>query len=264
MPHPKILATGEYAGRAWWVMQRVGGQVLGRAWPGMSVLHRRAVILQLGAAMRALHRVGMPVGWQRPDLEPAALDALRTPQEVAAPYQAPPRHIVALGEAARALPFVDTGLVDAAVQLVVERLPLFVDDPQQLVHTDLHWENLMTDGQSLTAILDFERARPAAADLELDVPLRFSYWPHLPVAPDYEASMHAADFRQVPTWLAEAYPELFAGPHLRERLEVYAVVHDLRQGIQFPEQRGLTKPLSSPWNRLRATLSGPGYLAEFV
>ena len=159
---------------------------------------------------------------------------MRTPEDVAAPYQAPPQHIAALGEAARALPRVDTGLVDAAVQLVVARLPLFVDDPRLLAHADLHWENLMTDGQSLTAILDFERARPAAADLELDVLLRFSHWPHFPVAPDYEATLHPADFSQVPTWLAEAYPELFAGPHLRERLEVYAVVHDLRQGIQFP------------------------------
>ncbi|HLZ27264.1 MAG TPA: phosphotransferase [Chloroflexota bacterium] len=167
-------------------------------------------------------------------------------------------------KSASALPFVDTGLVHAAVEFAVQRVPLFADDPRQLVHTDLHWENLMTDGRSLTAILDFERAQSAAADLELDVLLRFSHRPHLPVAPDYEASLQAADFRQVPTWLAEAYPELFASPHLRERLEVYAVVHDLRQGIQFPERPGVTKPPSGTWNRLRATLAGRSYLTAWV
>ena len=264
VPHAKILATGEHAGRAWWLMQRVGGQVLGRAWPSMPVHHRRSVIRELGAAMRALHGVDLPVGWQRPDLAPAALTGLRTPGEIAAPCQPPPWHVEALGDAASALPFVDTGLVHAAVEFVVQRLPLFADDPRQLVHADLHWENLMTDGRSLTAILDFERARPAAADLELDVLLRFSHWPHLPVAADYEASMRAADFREVPTWLSEAYPELFASPHVRERLEVYAVLHDLRQGIQFPERPGVAQPPSGTWSRLRATLSGQSYLAEWL
>lgn len=157
-----------------------------------------------------------------------------------------------------------TGLVDAAIQLVGEQLPLFADAERRLVHTDLHWANLMTDGRSLTAILDFERARPAAADLDLDVLLRFSYWPRLPVAPEYESALHAADFQRVPAWLAEVYPQLLATPHLRERLEVYAVVHDLRQGIQFPDVPGVTKPPSWPWNRLRATLAGDSYLAEWL
>jgi aminoglycoside phosphotransferase (APT) family kinase protein len=264
VPHPRIVANGEHDGRAWIVVQRVHGQELGRAWPAMTLQHRRDVIHQLGAAMHVLHRVATPIGWQRPDLEPAVLARLRTPEEIAAAFQAPPQRIWALGEAARTLPFVDVGLVDAAVQLVVQRLPLFADDPRRLVHTDLHWDNLMTDGVSLTAILDFERARPAPADLDLDVLLRFSHWPHLPVAPDYEASLHAADFRQVPTWLEESYPELFVAPHLRERLEVYAIMHDLRQGIQFPERPGDTKPPTSPWNRLRATLSGDSYFAAWL
>jgi aminoglycoside phosphotransferase (APT) family kinase protein len=264
VPRARILAAGEHKGRAWQVMERVVGEEVASAWPEMSVQHRRDVIHQLGQAMQALHRVEVPTDWQRPDLTPVALAGLRTPEQIAAPFQAPPTRIWALGEAARARPGVDTGLLDAAIQLVVERLPLFACDERRLVHTDLHWANLMTDGSSLTAILDFERARPAAADLDLDVLLRFSYWPRLPVAPEYESALHAADFQQVPVWLAEVYPQLFARPQLRERLEVYAIVHDLRQGIQFPDVPGVTKPPSWPWNRLRATLAGHSYLAEWL
>jgi len=261
VPRATMLTTGEYEGRAWLVMERVVGEEVARAWPEMSVQHRRDVIHQLGQAM---HRIDVPSDWQRPDLTAVALAALRTPEQIAAPFQAPPTRIWALGEAARALSYVDTGLVDAAIQLVGEQLPLFADAERRLVHTDLHWANLMTDGRSLTAILDFERARPAAADLDLDVLLRFSYWPRLPDAPEYESALHAADFQRVPAWLAEVYPQLLATPHLRERLEVYAVVHDLRQGIQFPDVPGVTKPPSWPWNRLRATLAGDSYLAEWL
>jgi hypothetical protein len=94
--------------------------------------------------------------------------------------------------------------------------------------------------------------------------LRFCRWPHLPAAADYEHLLRPADFRALPEWLAAAYPELFAGPRLRERLEVYAVLHDLRQGIQFPELPGRPQPAWSPWNRLRATLSGTSYLREWL
>ena len=76
--------------------------------------------------------------------------------------------------------------------------------------------------------------------------------------------LQPADFRAVTEWLADSYPELFAAPHLRERMEVYTVLHDLRQGIQFPEIPGQARPPWSPWNRLRATLAGASYLGEWV
>ena len=74
--------------------------------------------------------------------------------------------------------------------------------------------------------------------------------------------MNPVDFRDVPAWLADAYPDLFSIPKLRERLEVYAILHDLRHGIQHPEVLGQNSPPWSPWNRLRATLTGKSYLAE--
>ena len=50
----------------------------------------------------------------------------------------------------------------------------------------------------------------------------------------------------------------------RGRLAHLQDMHDLRQGIQFPDVPGVTKPPSWPWNRLRATLAGHSYLAEWL
>jgi aminoglycoside phosphotransferase (APT) family kinase protein len=263
VPRASVEVTGTHQGQPWLVLRRLPGRELGRVWPGLTRAQRRDLIQYLGKVLRALHTVELPVGWQRPDLRPETLSRRRTALEVADPYQQPPERIFALAEAARARPFVDVGLVEASLALVAERLPLFTRDRRVLVHTDLHWENLLVEGATLAGVLDFEMARPGAPDLELDVLLRFCCWPHLPAAADYEHLLRPADFRALPEWLAAAYPELFAGPRLRERLEVYAVLHDLRQGIQFPETPGRRQPAWSPWNRLRATLSGTSYLREW-
>jgi aminoglycoside phosphotransferase (APT) family kinase protein len=123
-------------------------------------------------------------------------------------------------------------------------------------------QNLLVERGQLTAVLDFEMARPAAPDLELDVVLRFCHWPHLPVPAEQEQRMRREDFRSVPEWLAETYPELFDAPRLRDRLEVYAVMHDLRQSIQFPARPG--EPEWRPVQRLRAIVDGRSYLREVV
>ena len=146
--------------------------------------------------------------------------------------------------------------------LVHERLSMFNGNERTLVHTDMFGQNLLVQHGRLTAVLDFEMARAAAPDLELDVLLRFCHWPHLPVAPEEEHLMRREDFRPVPEWLAEVYPELFDVPRLRERLEVYAVMHDLRQSIQFPERPG--EPEWRPVQRLRAVVDGCSYLRDLA
>jgi aminoglycoside phosphotransferase (APT) family kinase protein len=262
VPHPDVLGSGTYRDRPWLLLRRMPGITLMKAWPALSVADRRSVIHQLGQAMRALHHVPMPAHWQRADLRPDALSALAEPLDVAAPYQQPPERVHALARAARAVPGLDHSLVDAAEAFVAERLPLFSADRHVLVHTDLFGQNLLVEGGRLTAVLDFEMARLAASDLELDVPLRFCNWPHLPVPEEDEDLMRPEEFLRVPTWLAEVYPELFAMPRLRERMQVYAVMHDLRQSIQFPERPG--DPAWKPAQRLRAIIRGRSYLRHLL
>jgi hygromycin-B 7''-O-kinase len=262
VPHAELLRRGTYNGRPWLLLRRMPGRALMTAWPKASKSERRSLIHQLGVAMRALHQLPMPTDWERPDLRPSALTRLVEPLAVAAPYQQPPERIHALAAAARELGGVDRGLVDAAEALVRERLHLFSRDPHVIVHTDMFGQNLLVDRGRLTAVLDFEMARAAAPDLELDVLLRFCHWPHLPVAAEEEHLMRREDFRPVPEWLAEVYPGLFPVARLRDRLEVYAVMHDLRQSIQFPERPG--EPEWRPVQRLQAIVDGRSYLRNVV
>ena len=103
-----------------------------------------------------------------------------------------------------------------------------------MIHGDLTFENVLWDGDAVTAIIDFEWARPAPRDLELDVLLRFCAYPFLHVADDYEAQTKAEAYEDVPSWLAEDYPQLFTTPDLRDRLRVYAIAFEVRQLLMLP------------------------------
>jgi hypothetical protein len=121
-----------------------------------------------------------------------------------------------------------------------------------LVHGDLHFENVLWDGARISALLDFEWARPGPPDLDLDVLLRFCAEPGVNVASDYEQQLRRRDYRDVPVWLREAYPDLFAHPRLNERLALYSLAYDLRELLLRPPRHPIEQlPTHHPYNRIR-------------
>lgn len=226
VPHAELVGHGTEERFGWMVLRRLPGEQLGRCWPTMSVADRKAAIEQLGEAMAAVHAVPDPKRFRHPWVE--------KPTPVT--YQQHPRHVGLVATAARALEGVDVALIDDAEAFVVERLGAFADDePVALVHADLHFENLLWDSTSLrlTAVLDFEMARPAPIDLDLNVVLRMCGVGPLLVAEDYEEQIRPADFDDVPRWLRGVYPALFAHPRLIERQEAYAAMYDLRALVAY-------------------------------
>lgn len=137
-------------------------------------------------------------------------------------------------------------------------------DATTVVHGDLSFENVLWDKDHVTALLDFEFARPGPPDLDLDVLLRFAALPHLHVAADYEAQTRAADYANVPWWLAEAYPELFAHPRQFDRVRLYSLAWDVRELLAFPPSEPLTRlHRDHPYQRLVRVLRGTSYLDRF-
>jgi Ser/Thr protein kinase RdoA (MazF antagonist) len=167
----------------------------------------------------------------------------------------------ALARAAE-LPNVDAhAMNDLAAVVEASRSAIVPFDARTLVHGDLTFENVLWDGDEVTALIDFEWARPAPPDLELDVLLRFCAYPALHVADDYEAQTKPAAYEAVPAWLAEDYPQLFAAPALRDRLRVYAIAFEVRQLLLLPPPppaRDLDT--SHPLPRLLQLLSQDSYL----
>lgn len=253
--YPQIVAYGGQLGADWLVVRRVPGKPLSRCWPAMTPLGRRSAVRQLARMLAALHATPCPP--DLPDIDTPQLLGSRRRLGL----QAVDPLLAALDRALE-LPLVDRDILRRARQLVVETGDAIEPfDVPTLVHGDLHFENVLWDGATVTALLDFEWCRAAPADLELDVFLRFCAYPFLHVAEDYEHLTRTEDYEQVAWWLAEDYPDLFRADDAFERTRIYAIAYDVRELLSYPPARP-PRELSPhhPHNRLDGLVRGTSHL----
>jgi aminoglycoside phosphotransferase (APT) family kinase protein len=256
VPHARVVARQPHDGtdrREWLVLERIPGITLTAAWPALGQRERRRAIRQLGEILHALHQVEVPADLRPPWLE----DALAPGGPIRDAYHAPPDRYGDLLAAAEDVPGVDRGVLREVGAFIAERLDAFAPEPAQaapLVHVDVHFGNVMwaaggdKDGGRISALLDFEGARRAPPDLELDTLLRFTREPHL-----YDwrpATLTPRDLTGVVDWLADAYPGLFSHPRLDTRLAVYEALWQLVQLLHYPPASG--DP--NPWDHVLALL----------
>lgn len=255
--YPEVVAYGGQLGADWLVQRRVQGNILSRCWPGMPVTERRAAITQLAQVLRTLHRFVVP-----PDLPPPS----NIPQLVGTGGIRAVDPILAALDKVAVLPHVDQFFVADLRSLVLDHAAVLEPfGALTLIHGDLHFENILWDGVRITALLDFEYARAAPPDLDLDVLLRFCGYPFLHVAEDYEHLTRSEDYAPIPWWLADDYPDLFDHPKTFERLLLYSVSYDVRELLDFPPSRP-PRELSRyhPYNRLDSVLRSTSHLHRFA
>jgi aminoglycoside phosphotransferase len=255
--YPQTIQHGGEPGSDWLVAQRVPGIPLSRAWPTLTPVARRDAIRQIADRLKIVHQTPCP-----------RLDGLHDVPQLLDPAplgsEAVQRLLAAIDRAG-GLPNVDPTLMADAAAAVTEMAPaLDPFDAATIVHGDLTFENILWDGAEVTALLDFEYARPGPPDLDLDVLLRFCALPHLHVAPDYEHLTKAEDYAEVPWWLAEEYPELFSHPRQLDRVRLYSIAWDVREMLAYPPHEPLYRlHKHHPYQRLSQVLRGTHYIDRF-
>ncbi len=250
--YPQVLAYGGQLGADWLVQRRVEGNVLSRCWPTMSPDERCRAVSQLGTMLRRLHRFELP----------SDLADIDTPQLLGGRGFRAIDPLLAAIDQAGSLPYVNPSLIGATRRLVLDTGAVI--EPfgvPTAIHGDLHFENVLWDGTTVTALLDFEWCRSGPPDLDLDILLRFCAYPYLHVAEDYEHCTRAEDYAAVPGWMTDVYPELFDNPDAYARTRIYSIAYDLRELLLFPPTRP-PRELSThhPYNRLERTIDGRSHL----
>lgn len=224
--YPRVVAQGQGHGEDWLVSERAPGVPLAHRWPELTTDERRHAATQLAERLAALHATPAPPGLPPIEGVPQLLEL--GAEDPTAPVGA------ALLQAAR-LEHVDRLMLHEAIEMVERLTPVLLPyDATTLVHGDVTFENVLWDDGQVTALLDVEWARAGPADLDLDIVLRCCAYPKLHVAEAFEADTRAADYVDVPAWLAEAYPRLFSYPHQRDRLRVFAIAYEVRELLAFP------------------------------
>jgi len=251
--YPTIVATGAERGGDWLVVRRVPGTPLAHRWPDLDATDRRRAVHQLAERLAAVHATPAP-----DDLPPM----LRAPQLLEIGTDAPATPVLAALEQAASLDHVAPQIISEAIALVEKLAPVlqpFVADT--LVHGDVTFENVLWDSGEVTALLDLEWARAGPRDLDLDIILRCCAHPQLHVGAEHASRTRPEDYRDVPAWLAEDYPELFDAPGWVDRLRIYSIAYDVRELLAFPPTRGVNRlPELHPYHRLARVVQGTSYL----
>lgn len=258
--YPRTIAYGGELGADWLIAERRPGEMLSVCWPDMAEHERESAVRQLAGMLRDLHEVQVPDALPPVDATPQLLDSKQIP--VSAPV------LAALDELERnaATNGVSTAVL-ADVRYTVTKSTAVLEpySTATLVHGDLHFQNVLWDGFSVTAILDLEWARGAPPDLDLDVFLRFCAHPQWFVAPEYADRVKVEDYVSVPYWLAAYYPELFAHEYALERAEMFSIaydVRDLQEEVARDPIEGSSRDLPAwhPHKRLEDTVFGRSHL----
>lgn len=273
LPVPAVVASGrvedlpgqEREAGEWIVSARLPGDTLATLWPDLDDRARTKVGRRIGEIMRTLHEVevgDVAPRWWLEAHDPAQLRNAYRPRVAVGPVM-----VLAAGD----LPGADAALLAETGAMLSERLPLFDADALVLVHGDIHGHNVLVETgtePSVSGILDWEGAHRAAADVELDMLLRWVSAAHdFPESPGRPSRIARGDCIRLVDDVGASYPNLFARRHLRQRLEVYDALWHLVQllfdSYWQSNHPGEPQCPSPAWTRLRALLNGQSHLRGF-
>jgi aminoglycoside phosphotransferase (APT) family kinase protein len=232
IPVAKIYAFGTHAGVAYQVQQHLPGEKLYLVWKDLSPTVQEDIAAELAQAMQQLHRRPAPfigavmdgAGAYTSWAEYLTHDFAQT----LADYQA-------LGLS------IAPGYRQLAEEYFAKNAPLLEPGAATLTHADLSLVNLLVHQGRLSAILDFEYAVYAPPDYDLLVLEAFCLYPNDWAEEEHE-HFNTADFANLIPLLRKHYPDLFAIPNLRERVNLYHIHSALSSHLAWRKANLATLP----------------------
>lgn len=209
---PEIIDHGMIEDREYIVMRKIPGQKLSEKWYTFSSEQKDQFIAQIAQQLKLIHSISFDqYSPQRPLEFPIWKDAM--------------------------IHYTDFGMIegvrlDAETKRNMSVLKNFFDQHIEklnetstsvLVHNDLHFENILFEGDTITGIFDFDFARQAPKDYELWHLIDFFHTPTYFVEKNLEEVWEKYEYTNELTMFEKHYPELFVGEYLLERLRIYFI-----------------------------------------
>ncbi|MBT5022338.1 phosphotransferase [Candidatus Woesearchaeota archaeon] len=130
-----------------------------------------------------------------------------------------------------------TNFIQTIKKFVTNNHQVLVDQKLALVYWDAHFDNILVQNNQLVGILDFERTELASVDFSLDIIKRMVEYPKKYMSEEQEKFAKKEDYEHLLDWFREFYPELFNFENLDKRLDMYAVEHDLKTLLEWPNSK---------------------------
>jgi len=232
IPVPRIYAFGQQDGFVYQIQHYVPGQNLFAIWTELEPQVQANLVAELVAYLKILHkRVGPYFGYAHADTPQYATWA----DFLEANFQRTLAEIADLQ--IRMVP----GFLELAITYFADHKHVLPAATPVQIHGDLTLVNMLADHGKLAALLDFEYALYAPSDYELWTIEAFCLYPNDWAPADNEVFC-ATDFANFIQLLRKHYPELFATPHLRERVNLYHLEGNLRSYLAWRKANLSTIP----------------------
>jgi aminoglycoside phosphotransferase (APT) family kinase protein len=226
IPIAGITAFGVYENWVYQVQPYVVGEKLYRVWKGAAGKQKDSLIRQLTTCMRTLHARRFPAFGSAYDPGntqtswPAYFDNLF--------------HQTLKDLRTHKLSFPADLLMD--VEHFYDKNKHFLqEDTPCLVHADLNPGNILVNDGHITAILDFEYAMAAPREYECVGIEQFCLYPNDYAELEYEIYT-TADFADYFQRIVRFYPDVFASPHLRQRVDLYAIESGIHSFLEWGKE----------------------------
>ena len=124
----------------------------------------------------------------------------------------------------------------------------------RLVHSDIHFDNILLCSDGQVKIIDFETSLYAPIDYELDIFLRMCRNPLKYASEEIEPLVKIEDYKNIEKYFKEFYPEIFQFDKFEMRHEVYNLEANLRLLPRFPDDQDLKNIVISIMNKIKEML----------
>lgn len=126
------------------------------------------------------------------------------------------------------------------IEYVIEECPKYLSAEEfGLVHSDIHFDNILIDENNKLKLIDFETAIYAPIDYELDIFLRMCINPLKYSSEETEELVTEEDYINIPNYLKEYYPEIFNFKYYEIRHLIYDLEANFRLLARFPDNKEL-------------------------
>lgn len=108
-----------------------------------------------------------------------------------------------------------------------------------LVHSDIHFDNIIYTEEGNLKIIDFETSMSAPIDYELDIFLRMCNNPFKYASEETEKFVKIKDYNNIEKWMREFYPKIFSHEYYDIRMKFYDLEANIRLLPRFSENEEL-------------------------
>jgi len=142
----------------------------------------------------------------------------------------------------------------------IKKIETFVDEYNYvlteqkiaLVYWDAHFDNILVKNNKIVGILDFERTELSSLDFCLDIVKRMVERPKKYMSAETEKFGRKKDYIKLLEWYQKYYPKLFKFKSLNKRLDLYALEHDLKDLIGWPNVKEIKQVIAKTINYKRS------------